>query len=172
MSENIIIRTESALDYTQVHHLLRAAFNQEDEALLVDRLRNSKAFDPSLSLVAVETEDVVGYILFSKIVIGDHRAHRSLALAPVAVLPEYQSKGIGGKLIEEGLARSRELGYESVIVLGHADYYPRFGFKEADNWNITCPFPVPRENFMALSLNPGGLDSVSGEVRYADEFGI
>jgi predicted N-acetyltransferase YhbS len=94
----------------------------------------------------------------------------SLALAPVAVLPEYQNQGIGGKLIMEGHRLARELGYGSVIVVGHPAYYPRFGYKPASRWNITASFEVPDEAFMALELLEGGLKDVSGEIEYVKEF--
>lgn len=173
MCEDLILRTEQKKDYVAVDHLLKAAFDQRDEADLVHRLRESKAFIPELSIVATCEERIVGYILFTRIsIINGNESYPSLALAPVAVLPEMQSKGIGSALIEFGHAHCRQLGHGSLIVLGHEDYYPKFGFQPAENWNITCPFPVPSKNFMALELRPGSLDGVSGEVRYAHEFGL
>ena len=93
-----------------------------------------------------------------------------MALAPVAVLPEFQKQGIGSELIREGLKACQQLGYDSVIVLGHPEYYPKFGFKQADTWGIKDPFGAPAEAFMALELKKGALEGASGIVEYPDEF--
>jgi predicted N-acetyltransferase YhbS len=95
----------------------------------------------------------------------------SLAMAPVAVLPEYQNQGSGGKLIVAAHNKAKELGFESVIVLGHEGYYPKFGFKLAESFGIKPPFDVPSENFMAMELVDGALEGVEGVVKYAEEFG-
>ena len=172
MSDEYSLRTERDDDQAAVDHILRTAFGQPDEAELVSRLRQSDAFIPELSIVAIDGGRIVGYILFTRISITKVNSdNQSLALAPVAVDPGKQSDGIGSMLIEFGLQRCRELGHGSVIVLGHVGYYPRFGFQPAAQWNITCPFPVPSENFMAIELVPGALEGVNGVVRYAPEFG-
>lgn len=100
---------------------------------------------------------------------NDENKYDSLALAPVSVLPEYQNKGIGSKLIRESLNIAKELGFKSVIALGHDKYYPRFGFKPASTWGIKASFPVPDEAFMALELEVGGLDGVTETVIYSKE---
>ncbi|CAL1516468.1 GNAT family N-acetyltransferase [Chitinophaga sp. MM2321] len=170
----ILIREENSEDQTAVFQLLNLAFNQAEEAFLVDRLRNSAAFIPSLSLVAVFENKIVGHLLFTKIkIISDgQQATAALALAPLSVLPEFQKQGIGKQLVEEGLQKATELGYNAVIVLGHEHYYPRFGFLPADQWHIEPPFNVPPQNFMALELVPDVLQRVSGMVEYAPEFNI
>ena len=91
-------------------------------------------------------------------------------MAPVSVLPEYQNKGIGSKLILQGLKISKEMGFESIIVLGHDKYYPRFGFSPASKWGIKAPFDVPNESFMALELEDGILERVTGTVVYSKDF--
>ncbi|MFA5471249.1 MAG: N-acetyltransferase [Acholeplasmataceae bacterium] len=91
-------------------------------------------------------------------------------MAPVSVLPEYQNKGIGSKLILQGLKISKEMGFESIIVLGHDKYYPRFGFCPASKWGIKAPFNVPNESFMALELEDGSLERVTGTVVYSKDF--
>ena len=122
--------------------------------------------------MATKDSQVIGHILFSKIqIIGDTQTHESLALAPMAVHPQFQKQGIGGKLITRGLSEAKKLGYESVVVLGHAQYYPRFGFTPASQWNIRCPFEVPDEAYMALELQEDSLKDKSGIVKYADAFG-
>lgn len=141
------------------------------EHLLVDRLRKSDIFVPKLSLVAELDGKILGHIMLTKLLIGNgEKRYDSLALAPVSVLPEYQNNGIGCKLINESLKIAKEIGFKSVIVLGHDKYYPRFGFRPASIWGIKAPFEVPDEAFMALELEVGGLDSVAGTVVYSKEF--
>jgi predicted N-acetyltransferase YhbS len=169
---DILIRQEQKEDIDSVYRVVKSAFEtmeqaSGDEQDLVNRLRKSEAFIPELSLVAECDGKIIGHILFTKMKIGDHP---SLALAPVAVLPEYQNQGVGGKLIVEGHHIARELGYGSVIVVGHPAYYPRFGYKLASQWKITAPFEVPDEAFMVLELIEGGLKDVSGVIEYAKEF--
>ena len=114
--------------------------------------------------------------MFSRIwIVEDHSGpgnarFETLALAPLAVAPAYQKKGIGGRLIGQGLAAAKELGFSSVIVLGHSGYYPRFGFQKASKWGIKCPFEVPDEVFMALELTPRALSGHAGTVQYPSEF--
>lgn len=173
----IIIREELPTDYTATEKVIMQAFANEifsdkKEHLLVNRIRKSDAFIPQLSLIALEqNKDMIGHLLLSKIKIidGDH-AIDSLALAPVSVIPGYQNKGIGSQLIHTSLKRAKDLGYRSVIVLGHKDYYPKFGFKPASLWNIQAPFEVPDEVFMALELTPFSLENVQGVVQYPKAF--
>ncbi|MBV8251049.1 MAG: N-acetyltransferase [Chitinophaga sp.] len=165
------ILKEETKHIADVQRVVTAAFGRAEEAQLVAALRHSNAFIPELSLVAVEGEQVTGHILFTRCSIGNSRLP-VLALAPVAVLPDQQRKGIGEALILAGLRKAKELGFKAVIVLGHAEYYPTFGFVPTDKWNIRAPFDVPPENFMALELVPGALEHTSGVVAYAPEFGI
>lgn len=173
---NIIIKQEQKNNYEIVEDLIKRSFENEEfsdksEHLLVNRLRNSSSFIKELSLVAFDEEKIVGHILFTKAKIdNDKEAFETLALAPVSVLPDYQGKGIGSKLIQEGLKIAKEIGYKSVIVLGHDKYYPKFGFIPASNFNIKAPFEVPDEAFMALELVRNGLKNVNGIVVYAKEF--
>lgn len=167
----IRVRQEQATDREAVYLIHQNAFKQTNEADLVNALRNSEAFIPELSIVAVIDEKVLGHLLFTRISITDGNAsHESLALAPVAVDPVYQSQGIGSALIREGLFLAKKLGFKSIIVLGHEHYYPKFGFVSASRWQIKAPFNVPENAFMALELAPGSLESVSGTVKYAKEF--
>ncbi len=166
------IRQENKEDIKEVYEINSVAFGQEDEAKLVDLLRDSDTFVPELSLVALIDEKIVGHILFTKIKIVDQRQNEfgSLALAPLAVIPELQKKGIGGKLIRAGLDKAKELYFKSVIVLGHKHYYPKFGFVPTSKWNIKSPFDVSTEAFMAIELIEDGLKDVCGTVKYPKEF--
>lgn len=168
----MIIRPEQPEDYKAVFQLNSLAFQQDGEARLVEALRlNSEVFVPELSLVALIDDKIVGHILFTKIKIIDGAQQTAcLALAPVAVSPDFQKQGIGSQLIKHGLLKAKALGYTAVIVLGHEHYYPKFGFLPASKYGIKCPFEVPDEVFMALELVEGGLKGVHGTVKYPKEF--
>jgi putative acetyltransferase len=165
-----LIRQESAADIPQIFAINQAAFGRPDEALLVDRLRARKAF--IYSLVAVQDGTVAGHALFSPMMIQEKSGTVSVvcALGPVAVLPGGQNQGIGSALIEAGIERCRKAGYPLMIVLGHPDYYPHFGFKPAADFNIVSAYDVPREAFMVLELQKGALNRVSGVAHYHPEF--
>ena len=169
---HVIIRKEIQNDYSAVYNLNKAAFEEDEEARLVDLLRKSTAFIPELSLIAIVENDIVGHILFTKIKIIDDKGNtnESLALAPMAVSPKYQKQGIGGKLITKGLEVATKLNFKSVIVLGHDKYYPKFGFEPTTKWEITSPYDVPANVFMGIELVNNGLKNVSGMVKYAKEF--
>jgi putative acetyltransferase len=166
------IRVESPGDGPAIFKVHSEAFGRDDEARLVDALRRSPAYIPDLSLVALdEAHGLVGHILFTRIVIGDaERSHDALALAPLAVMPAAQKQGVGSALVRRGLDAAGRLGHRVVIVLGHPEYYPKFGFQPAAAFGVRAPFEVTPEAFMALALQPGALDEVRGEVRYPPEF--
>ncbi|WP_372642078.1 GNAT family N-acetyltransferase [Ancylomarina sp.] len=168
---NIQIRPEHKNDISPISMINDMAFGQEAEGNLIVKLRKTKNFIKDLSLVACMGNEIIGHILFSKIVIkNDTKEFESLALAPMAVIPEFQGLGIGSQLIKKGLEKATKLGYESVIVLGHENYYPRFDFAPASQFQILCPFEVPDASFMAMELKKGSLDGVSGCVVYPKEF--
>ena len=168
---NIQIRPENKNDISTISMINDMAFGQEDEGNLIAKLRKKKNFIKELSLVACMGNEIIGHILFSKITIkNDTEEFDSLALAPMSIIPEFQGLGIGSELIKKGLQKATKLGYESVIVLGHENYYPKFKFAPANQFKITCPFQVPDDNFMALELKKGSLDTVFGYVVYPKEF--
>ena len=117
----MIIRKKSRNDFGYVHNIHRQAFEQEDESELAERLWTSDHFVPELLLVAKENGNIIGHILFSKITIIGYSEYELLVLAPMAVLPMYQCQGIGGKLVNNGVAKARELGFNAVIVVGHPE---------------------------------------------------
>ncbi len=167
----INIRPETRMDYKNVFNVITQAFGRENEAVLVDNLRNTPRFVPELSLAAWYYEKLIGHILFYPIDIADgDKKTGSLALAPVSVLPEYQKQSVGSKLIKVGLSKAIHSGFSSVIVLGQPEYYPRFGFKPASTWKIKAPFEVPDNAFMALELLPGALKTITGTVQYPKDF--
>ena len=163
------IRQETRTDYPAVFELNRQVFGKENEPRLVEALRKSKAFVPELSLVAEEDNQIVGYILFSKITIHGEKQHESLAVGPVAVKPELQRKGIGKMLMQTGIRKATDLGFDSILVLGSKDYYSRFGFKSAGDWQIATEYNDP-DSTMILELRPGVLTNVSGIAEYPPEF--
>ena len=167
---DVKIRKEEEKDYKRVYEVNRLAFQQENESKLIEKIRKGESFVPDLSLVAEIGNEIVGHILFSKIKIIGDSVFDSLALAPMAVIPEFQKKGIGSKLIKKCIEKAIELGFDSIIVLGHKDYYPKFGFQRASKWGIKCPFDVPDEAFMVIELTEKALEGKVGTVKYPDEF--
>ena len=165
------IRTEKPEDVEAVRNINIAAFGRENEANLVDRLRGVAS---TFSFVAVQSDRIVGHIFFSPVVV-EGKCSRNLSilgLAPVAVLPNYQRQGIGTLLIREGLKECGRSGFQAVVVLGHPDFYPRFGFIPASRKSLGCEYDVPDEAFMVLELESGALQDSSGTVKYRSEFSL
>lgn len=162
------IRPERAADVPGIRALNLAAFDTSTEADLVDALRLHA--DPIVSLVADDSQTIVGHILFSPVTLLPSPEVRIMGLAPMSVEPARQRQGIGSALIHEGLARCRRLGSGVVVVLGHAEYYPRFGFTPASRFGLQCEYDVPDDVFMALELEPGILRDRPGTIRYHAAF--
>ncbi len=173
---NVIIRQERPADYKEVENVIYRAFEHAEysdktEHVLVARLRNSSAFIPELSLVACMKDNIVGHILLTKIeIINDTLKYDSLALAPVSVLPGFQKKGIGAALVNKSHEIAKSMGYCSITLIGHAEYYPRFGYKLANEYNIDFQFEAPPENCMIIEIQSGCLKNVSGQATYPKEF--
>jgi putative acetyltransferase len=162
----IEIREENPGDVAAIRDLNKRAFGQDQEGHIVDALRSDGA--ALLSLVATLNGQVVGHIMYSPLSIGDRLT--GAALGPMAVLPEHHRQGIGSKLVEAGNRKLKDAGCPFIIVLGHADYYRRFGFRPASTHGITCEWEVPDEVFMVLVLDQARMQGVSGLAKYRHEF--
>jgi putative acetyltransferase len=162
----IEIREERADDVAAVRDLNRRAFGQDQESNIVDALRANGA--ALLSLVATLNDRVVGHIMYSPATVGDNV--EGAALGPMAVIPEYQRHGIGSKLIEAGNRKLKDAGCPFIVVVGHANYYPRFGFRPASEHGIRCEWDVPDDVFMLLVLDEARMTGVSGLAKYRHEF--
>lgn len=162
-------RTDDIRERSAIRSINEAAFGRPDEADLVDRLRSEGAV--LLSLVAEVEQRIIGHVLFSRMSIETGNSPVSaVALAPVAVLPEHQRRGIGEQLIRHGLDLLRARGERIVIVLGDPGYYPRFGFSTEKARFLESPFPP--EAFMAMEIGAGALEGIRGRVKYPAAFGL
>ncbi|MCK4578320.1 MAG: N-acetyltransferase [Candidatus Marinimicrobia bacterium] len=165
----IVIRHETQADLKAIHEINLQAFEQSSEGDIVDALRVAGAL--TMSLVALSNNQIVGHITFSPVTIESKPgSFIALGLGPMAVLPEYQNKGIGSQLVETGLKDCLSLGHEIVVVVGHPKYYPRFGFIPAGPLGIECEYEVPENAFMLLELNAGALAGRTGMVKFHPAF--
>ena len=174
---SLTIGPEQPSDELSIAQIHAVAFSDQGrrsgdgEVRLVEELRISDAWVPELSLVARLDGHSIGHLLFSRATIDTSAGPvEVLALAPLAVLPGYESTFAGTALMRAGVAEATRLGFRAVIVLGHPTYYRRFGFRPALPMGIRAPFPVPEAAWMALELTPGTLTGIEGTVRYADAF--
>ena len=162
----MVIRSELPQDIPGISKLLNQAFGQKSEGILVNELRNTPEFIKDLSIVLEIDHTIIGYLLLYPVNIEHgNGVSRTLALAPMAVSPNLQNQGYGSKLIRHAIAIATEKGWPSVIVLGHPEYYPRFGFEPASKWKVYSDFEVPDEVFMGMELTPGAL-AQGGKVIY------
>jgi putative acetyltransferase len=162
------IRPEESGDRPAVRAIHDRAFGRAAEGRVVDALR---AVGPRVSLVAVLDGHAVGHILFTPVVVeAAAGAWTALGLAPMAVLPEHQRRGVGSALVRDALQACRARGEPLVFVLGHPHYYPRFGFRPAGPLGLSCEFDAPDDAFMVAELSAGVLAGRTGRVRYRPEF--
>ena len=169
MRVGVVVRPEEPGDISQVRAVNRAAFETSEEADLVDALRLSEAWIYGLSWVAVnDAGEVVGYALLTRCTV---EGTAGLCLAPCAVDPRFQRQGVGSAVIEAALNAARAQGEAFVVVLGHSDYYPRFGFQRAADHGISLSIDVPADALMAMALDDGAVMPV-GNICYAEPFGI
>ncbi len=164
----VSVRLEHPGDSVAVREINERAFGGPQEAELVEALRGCA---DRISLVATLDGRVIGHILFTPVTIEPCAVElRAAGLAPMAVQPEYQRLGVGGQLVRTGLDECRQRGYTAVVVVGHPDYYPRFGFVPGYTRGLGCEYPVPPEAFLVIELQPGALTGRTGLVRYRPEF--
>jgi putative acetyltransferase len=168
----VAIRREQRDDYDRVDEIVQSAFGQPQEALLVSALRGR--VDPEISLVAVMNDDrgaqrVVGHIYFSPVKVGPE-LRAAIALGPVAVDPKFQRRAVGSQLCRRGLEVCAEIGEPLVFVLGHPDYYPRFGFVPARPKELYYKNEHFDAAFFVAELTPGAARGFSGEVHFEPEF--
>lgn len=166
----MIIRLEQAGDLNDIRDINEKAFGQPQEANIIDNLREN--CEDILSLVAIEKEKIVGHILFSPVVIeGKQGIIKGMGLAPMAVSPEFQRHGIGSQLVNTGIEHLRRIKCPFIIVLGHPDYYPRFGFEPASRFEIKSQWDgIPDNAFMILWLDTSIMNQISGIAKYRSEF--
>ncbi len=163
------IRAERPEDEEAIRRVQAEAFGRTDEADLVEALREGSA--EFVSFVAVEDGEVVGHVLLTEVSLEADTEAEGLGLAPLAVLPSHQSRGVGTALVEAALAYLADAGVDFVVVLGDPAYYERFGFVPGATYGLGCVYDAPREAFQALELVAGALAEAGGIVRYRREFG-
>ena len=169
----IIIREERVGDARLIEDVVKrsyrdVAYSDQREHLMIERLRGTEAYIPSLSLLAEKEGEVVGHILLTKaFIVREQMAITSLALAPLSVVPQHQGQGVGKTLIIDAHKRAAKLGFSSIILVGLPNYYPQFGYQPLSRYPITLPFEAPPANCMILSLTSDALNGVSGRVQYA-----
>ena len=165
----ITIREEQPQDIKIIRDLNKRAFGQMQEADLVDKLRQN--CDDLLSLVGLMQDEVVGHILFTPVMVeSEDNIVIGMALAPMAVLPEYQRQGIGSELVRAGIEKLKKRQCPFIIVLGHAEYYPRFGFEPASRYGVRSEWEVPDEAFMILVIGEFEMQGGVALARYRPEF--
>lgn len=163
---DIIVRQETVADVRAIDVVNLSAFEGEAEAVLVTALRQSEHFIPELSLVAEIDSRIVGHILLSRAYLGHTGGEVDvLVLAPMAVVPSQSHRGIGSALVRAALTKAVSLGHKAIVVVGHPEFYARFGLEKASKWDIRCLLPVPEESVQAIDLVKGALGS-GGTLRY------
>lgn len=164
----MLIRPEQPADHAAIRQVNLLAFDGEPEANLVEALRRNA--DPIISLVAEDESEVVGHIMFSPVSIDGELGGSIMGLAPMAVAPARQRQGIGTALVRAGIEACRAAGCRGIVVLGHPDFYPRFGFKPASAYGLQSEYVVPDEAFMALPLGTDDFGESPGVARYHAAF--
>jgi putative acetyltransferase len=162
------IRSEREEDWEAIRAVNESAFETAVEASLVVALRERAR--PVISLVAADEGAIIGHIMFSPVVLAEHPDLKLMGLGPMAVVPEHQRKGIGSALVQAGLQECERLDCGAVVVLGHPEYYPRFGFLPSMHFGIGCEYEVPEDVFMVKELQPGYLRGSKGTIKYHDAF--
>lgn len=164
----IHIRPENPNDFEAIHRVHLKAFHRENEARLVDLLR--RAGKASVSIVALDGRCIVGHVLFSPVdLVPNPLSLIGVGMGPVGVLPEFQRRGFGSRLIKEGLDVCRQKGFDFTVVLGEPSFYSRFGFLRAGDYNLRNEYGVDDE-FRVIEIGNGILNNVCGLIKYQPEF--
>jgi len=174
MEAEIMIKTERPEDAPTITDVVIRAYanvtySDHREHLMIERLRGTDAYSPALSLLAEIDGEAAGHILLTRAgIVGTHSIAATLALAPLSVVPERRSCGVGKRLVRAALQRAADLGFGSILLVGIPSYYPQFGFEPLSRYPITLPFDAPDDNCMILPLVPNALNGVAGRVQYAE----
>jgi len=167
-------RTTTEADEPAIRMLHETAFGPQEGPVVADlaiKLLHDPTAEPLLSLLVCDGTTPAGHVLFTSVRIQDsEEIARAHILAPLAVMPDHQRRGLGSELVKQGLAMLAESGCELVFVLGHPEYYPRFGFRPAGALGFTAPYPIPDKNsdaWMVLELSDGKIDNTSGTIQCA-----
>ncbi|MBP7901194.1 MAG: N-acetyltransferase [Spirochaetes bacterium] len=172
---NIIIRNEADKDYRETEIMTREAFWDLykpgcDEHFVLHKLRKSKSFVPELDYVALYENNIIGNIIYSKAGISGNEYNEVLCMGPLSIMPQYQNKGIGSKLLLHSLESARKMDFRTVVIFGNPAYYHRFGFRNAAEYNITTSEGINFEAFMALELKEYSLEGINGRFIADDAF--
>jgi predicted N-acetyltransferase YhbS len=174
MKAEIAIRAERPDDAPTIADIVvrayaNVAYSDHREHVMIERLRRTTAYVPALSLLAEIEGQAAGHILMTKAsIVGAHSSVETLALAPLSVVPDHQSCGLGKRLVRAAEQQAADLGFRSIILVGIPSYYPQFGFEPLSRYPITLPFDAPHDDCMILPLTSDALDGVAGLVQYAD----
>ncbi len=172
----ISIRKSEKSDSKIISKIIQESFkhdihSDQREHFLVEKLQKSKDFIPELSLVAEVNEEIVGFIMLTKVtIINEFESHEALALAPVSVAITSQNKGVGSKLIKKAHKKAKKMGFDCIVLLGHEKYYPKFGYKFAKLYKIEFPFDAPDENCFVKFLNKNKPKHINGIIKYPAPF--
>lgn len=176
---HISIRQEVEKDFNDVEYLTREAFWDLykpgcDEHLVLHKIRKVSAFVKELDLIACDNDVIVGNIIYSraKVVNDENKEFEVLCMGPIAVLPSYQNQGIGSLLMEHSIEKARQLGYKGVVIFGNPDYYHRFGFVDAKEYNIQTSWGDNLDAFMVLELYEDSLQGILGKFFEDEVFKI
>lgn len=162
------VRPEKRMDIPAIYELNVSAFDSSAEANLVNALRSEE--NDYISLVAENEKEIIGHIMFTPVLLEDYASARIMALAPMAVIEDFRGQGVGSKLIYSGIEACGEQKAGAIVVLGHPNYYPKFGFRAASRFELSSEYDVPEEVFMAMEIIPNYLAEKSGVIKYHEIF--
>ena len=175
----IIIRKTDKINYYQTENLTREAFwnlyrSGCDEHLVLHQLRESNSYVEELDLIAIYEGEIIGHVISTKahVIDTENKEHEVLCVGPIAILPDFQNKGIGTKLLDFSISVAGKLGYKGMILFGNPDYYHRFGFRNAQEFGITTKEGLNFEPFMVLELQENGMEEINGKFYEAKAFTI